>query len=87
MATKPAETPLDATVTIPQIASGVTERRVREESEHYSRELSKMNAHYRNSINALNNLFTVRVRAIANDPYVKLNEWPEVPNGMVQSPE
>lgn len=74
MSTKQREVdPLDQTVAFPVVASGVTERRIREEAAAYEARLDQLRRTYEQSVNLLNSVFTSRVRAIAADPFVKFD--------------
>lgn len=83
MAREQQESPLDQTIGIPVIASGVTERRLKEECAAYERRLEMINGHYRGSISALNEMFAARVRSIAADAFVKL---PDIETGHAPEP-
>lgn len=55
------------------LTGGVVERRVNDEVAMYDRRLAELTMQYQNSVAALNAAFTSRVRAIANDPFVKFD--------------
>lgn len=64
---------LDQTVTFPAVASGVMERRVKEEIAAYESRVENLRRTYDNSVHMLNSVHMARIRAIAADPFVKLD--------------
>lgn len=66
-------TELDETVTFPVVASGVLERRVKEEIAAYEARLENLRRTYDNGVHMLNSVHLSRIRAITVDPFVKLD--------------